>query len=212
MEIRKDAFYVFKSYWAKEPFAYIESHTWTERQGPEGLARTISVFSNCNEVTLFHNGKNLGSKNKDITSFPASGLTWQVTFKEGKNELIAEAMDNAGNVVKDVLDVQYRFAKNGAAKDLTLSAEKMENGNYIVTAIAEDADGLRCLDYEDMVYFQCLQGGRNLKDQGTPTGSQIIGMANGKASIEVVPDGTKSAIKMMVLNQNFKGTYLTVEK
>ena len=44
----KDAFYVFKSYWNDTtPFAYIESHTWTERQGPKGLKRAVSVYSNC---------------------------------------------------------------------------------------------------------------------------------------------------------------------
>jgi len=208
----KDAFYVFKSYWAKEPFAYIESHTWTERQGPEGLARSINVFSNCNEVTLFHNDQNLGTKNKDITSFPASGLTWDVQFTEGKNELIAKAKDANGKMVEDVLEVAYRYAKNGRAKALTLSAEKMENGNYLVTAIAEDADGLRCLDYEDRVYFQTLEGGKSLKNQGTPTGSEIINMANGKASMELIPDDTSNDIKVMVLNQNFKGTYLTIIK
>jgi beta-galactosidase len=208
----KDAYYVFKSYWGKEPFAYIESHTWTERQGPEDLTRTISVFSNCDEVTLFHNGKSLGLRSKDITVFPASGLTWDVNFIEGANELIAKARYKNGTMVTDSLSVNYRYTKNETAKGLKLSAQKMENGNYLVTAIALDANGLRCLDYEDKVYFQTLEGGRSSKHQGTPTGSEIISMANGKASIEIIPNETQDAIKVMVLNQNFKGTYLTIEK
>ena len=208
----KDSYYVFKSYWAKEPFAYIESHTWTERQGPRDLARTINVFSNCKEVTLFHNGKSLGAKTKDITKFPASGLTWDINFREGSNELIVKAKDANGTMVADTLSVNYRYTKNEAAKGLTLSAEKLSNGNYLVTAMAIDANGLRCLDYEDKVYFQTLEGGQSIKYQGTPTGSEIIGMANGKASIEVAPDQTQQNIKVMVLNQNFKGTYLTINK
>jgi len=48
----KDAFYVFKSYWSNDPFTYIESHTWTERQGPKGKTRDVSVYSNCPEVEL----------------------------------------------------------------------------------------------------------------------------------------------------------------
>ena len=208
----KDSYYVFKSYWAKEPFAYIESHTWTERQGPRDLARTINVFSNCKEVTLFHNGKSLGAKTKDITKFPASGLTWDINFREGSNELIAKAKDANGTMVADTLSVNYRYTKNEAAKGLTLSAEKLSNGNYLVTAMAIDANGLRCLDYEDKVYFQTLEGGQSIKYQGTPTGSEIIGMANGKASIEVAPDQTQQNIKVMVLNQNFKGTYLNIKK
>jgi beta-galactosidase len=46
---------------------------------------------------------------------------------------------------------------------------------------------------------------------GTPTGSEVIEMANGKASIEVVRASRKIPLKMMVLSQNFKGTYLTIE-
>ena len=208
----KDAFYVFKSYWAKEPFAYIESHSWTERQGPEGLAREISVFSNCKEVTLFHNGKALGTRTKDISKFPASGLTWNIQFLEGKNELIAKANVENGAMVEDILEVNYRYTKNNVAEELVLTAKKMENGNFMVTAVAIDENGLRCLDYEDKVYFQTLEGGHSIKNQGTPTGSEIISMANGKTSIEVISDDSPTAIKIMVMNQNFKGTYLTIAK
>ncbi len=208
----KDAFYVFKSYWAKEPFAYIESHSWTERQGPEGLVKEINVFSNCKEVTLYHNGKSLGTRIKDIGKFPASGLTWDIQFLEGKNEFKAKAKDENGTVVEDILDVNYRFTKNNVAKELSLTSEKMDNGNFMITATAIDENGLRCLDYEEKVYFQTLEGGRSLKNQGTPTGSEIISMANGKASIEIIPDNTPSDIKVMVMNQNFKGTYLTIIK
>jgi beta-galactosidase len=84
----KDAFYVFKSYWNEtDPFTYIESHTWTERQGKEGLARNVSVYSNCEEVELFLNGKSLGTKRRDKKAFPAQGLNWKLNFKEGKNTL-----------------------------------------------------------------------------------------------------------------------------
>ncbi|MBS9462903.1 DUF4982 domain-containing protein [Flagellimonas sp. 389] len=208
----KDAFYVFKSYWGKEPFVYIESHTWTERQGPENVARNVCVYSNCTDVTLFQNGKSLGAKNRDINMFPASGLNWDVKFKEGFNILIAKAKDEAGNMVSDTIRVNYRYKRNDSAKGLKLTSQKTENGNYLVTAIAVDKDGLRCLDYEDKVYFQCLEGGMLSKNQGTPLGSEIIGMANGKASIELIPDETLMDLKIMVLNQNFKGTYLTIKK
>jgi beta-galactosidase len=88
----------------------------------------------------------------------------------------------------------------------------MKNGNYLVTAIAVDKNNMRCLDYEDRVYFQCLSGGTTMKNQGTPTGSESIKMANGKASIEVVPNSIGEFIEMNILNQNFKGEYLKVKK
>ncbi|WP_299118775.1 glycoside hydrolase family 2 TIM barrel-domain containing protein [uncultured Winogradskyella sp.] len=208
----KDAFYVFKSYWnTTDPFTYIESHTWTERQGPKDLARDISVYSNCGEVELFLNGKSLGTKRRDTKAFPAAGLNWSLNFKEGKNSLVSVGKTNDGNEVKDELDVNYRFTKNEKAKGLKLEYKIMDNGNYLITAIAHDSNGLRCLDYEKRVYFQCLSGGETYKSLGTPTGSESIEMANGKASIEVKRIATDQPIKMMVLNQNFKGTYLTIE-
>ncbi len=207
----KDAYYVFKSYWSKDLFAYIESHTWTERQGPEDLARTISVYSNMNSLEFFHNDVSLGKKLKDINQFPASGYTWDVNFKEGKNTLRAVGLTASGKEITDVLEVNYRFTKNKKPVELVLEQTKLENGNYLFTATALDGDGLRCLDYEDRVYFQCLSGGTTMKSLGTPTGSESIKMSNGKASIEVVPSGNMP-LQMMVISQSFKGTYLTVNQ
>jgi beta-galactosidase len=208
----KDAFYVFKSYWNKtDPFTYIESHTWTERQGPKGLARNISVYSNCSEVELFLNGESLGVKTRDTKAFPAAGLNWSLNFEDGKNALVAVGKTTDGKEVKDELDVNYRFTKNEKAKGLKLEYTTLENGNYLITAIAVDSKGLRCLDYEKRVYFQCLSGGETFKNLGTPTGSESIEMANGKASIEVKRVESTQPLKMMVLNQNFKGTYLTID-
>jgi beta-galactosidase len=208
---KKDAFYVFKSYWSKDPFSYIESHTWTERQGPKGLKRDVSVYSNCPKVELFLNGKSLGTKNRDTKAFPAAGLNWSLQFKKGKNILESVGYTDNGKTFKDELEINYRFVKNGKATGLTLSSKKLENGNFLVTALAEDKKGLRCLDYEERVYFQCLSGGETLKSTGTPTGSESIEMANGKASIEVKRNDKNKPLTVMVLNQSFKGTYLIIE-
>jgi beta-galactosidase len=208
---KKDAFYVFKSYWSKAPFTYIESHTWTERQGPKGLARDISVYSNCPEVELSLNGKSLGTKTRNTKEFPAAGLNWNLQFKEGENTLVSKGKTADGKTVSDELKINYRFNKNRKAKGLKLYYDELENGNYLVTATAVDSDGLRCLDYENRVYFQCLSGGETMKSLGTPIGSESIEMANGKASIEVKRNSENSVLEVMVLNQNFKGTYLIIE-
>jgi beta-galactosidase len=208
----KDAFYVFKSYWNDTtPFAYIESHTWTERQGPKGLKRAVSVYSNCSQVELFLNGKSMGTKKRNTKEFPAAGLNWSLAFEAGENVLVSVGKTKDGNEVKDELKINYRFTKNGPAKKLTLDYSVLENGNYLITASAKDKNGLRCLDFEDRVYFQCLSGGESHKSLGTPTGSEAIEMANGKASIEVKRTSEKRPLKMMVLSQNFKGTYLNID-
>ena len=208
----KDAYYVFKSYWSEKPFTYIESHTWTERQGPKETPRILNVFSTCPKVEFCQNGVSLGIKTRDLTAYPACGLTWEVKFAEGKNNFVAVGINNDDTKVSDTIDVNYRFTKNGAADGLKLSAEKLKNGNYLVTAIAVDKNNLRCLDYEERVYFQCLSGGQTLKNQGTPTGSESIKMSNGKAAIEVIPNAIGDSIEMNILNQNFKGEYLKFKK
>ena len=48
--------------------------------------------------------------------------------------------------------------------------------------------------------------------QVTPTGSEVIEMANGKASIEVKRYSKDKPIELVVLNQSFKGTYLVIDK
>ena len=206
----KDAYYVYKSYWAKDPFAYIESHTWTERSGPEDLARSLNVYSNCEEVKLIANGQDLGLKKKDIRSFPASGLVWNYTFEEGENTLIALGFNDNKQVTVDSLVVNYSFTKSETPKELLLSAEPLPNGNLLITATMVDTKGQRCLDYEERVYFQCMEGGELILNQGTNTGSEVINMANGKAMIELIPNEGANKVVMSVLNQNFKGTYLSV--
>lgn len=207
----KDAFYVFKSYWSDNPFTYIESHTWTERQGPKGKPRAISVYSNCPDVELILNGKSLGVKKRNTKDFPAAGLNWNVNFEEGNNTLTSIGITKDGKKVKDELKVTYRFTKNTKARSLKLNHRKLDNGNYLITATAIDNKGLRCLDYEERVYFQCLNGGEALISQGTPTGSEVIEMANGQASIEVKRFSEDELLQVMVLNQSFKGTYLNIE-
>jgi beta-galactosidase len=208
----KDAYYVFKSYWSEKPSVYIESHTWTERQGAKDLARVLNVFSNCPKVEFFQNGISLGEKTRNIKAYPACGLTWEVNFTEGKNNLVAIGTTKEGKKVTDTIDVNYRFTKNEPAIGLKMTGEKLKNGNYLFTAIAVDKNNLRCLDFEDRVYFQCLSGGQTLKNQGTPTGSESIKMANGQAAIEVIPDSKSESIIMNVLSQNFKGEYVEVKK
>jgi beta-galactosidase len=153
----------------------------------------------------------MGLKQRDIKAFPASGLNWDISFVEGENIIVSRGISKNGLVVKDSLKVNYRYSKNGKATSLSLKYKILESGNYLVTATARDNKGLRCLDYEDRVYFQCLSGGKAYKSMGTPNGSEVIEMANGKASIEVIRNSNKSPIKVMVLGQNFKGTYLTID-
>jgi beta-galactosidase len=206
----KDAFYVFKSYWNKDDkFCYIESHTWTERGGPENVAREVNVFSNCNSVELFLNEQSLGIKIKDINKFPSSGLSWQVKFNDGNNKIKAVGFDKDNLITVDSLVINYTYEKARTPENINLSAERMPNSNYLITAIVIDKDGLRCLDYNKRIYFSVSGSGYLFENFGTPTRSSIIEAANGKAQIEFKPFGFEEVI-IEVRNQDFKGHYLNI--
>lgn len=205
----KDAYYVFKSYWSKDPFVYLESSTWTERSGPAGKTRNISVFSNCESVELFHKGKSLGKKIRNPKNFPAAGLNWDILFNAGENQLVAKGYKQDQLLACDTLHIQYSYQKSGSAAKIVLSSMELENGNVLIEAQAVDKAGKRVLDYEERVYFSKDGPAELLINYGTPSRSQVVEMANGRASIELVPSPGKTTIEAR--NQNFKGSYLTLD-
>jgi len=91
-----------------------------------------------------------------------------------------------------------------------MSSRLLENGNYLVEAVMLDKNNKRVLDYEKPVYFSRDGAGELMKNYGTPTRSQIIQMANGKAAIELIPAEKGKAI-IEVRNQDFKGSYLVID-
>ena len=200
----KDAFYVYKSYWSDDPFAYIESPTWTERNGPAGVAREVAVYSNCDELELLHNGVSLGKRSRQLGKLPAQGLSWDVAFAEGKNRLEARGPDG----VRNELTVNYSYSLPGKVERLTLAQVPLPNGNFLLVATAVDKEGRRVLDYEKPVYFDHNGAGKLLVNYGTPTRSQVIEMANGRAMIELQPAAGECVVELR--NQDFKGTYLRI--
>ncbi len=208
----KDAYYVFKSYWTTKPaFCYIESHTWKERSGPKDVSRKVCVYSNCESVELFLNGKSLGRKNKDIKEFPASGLNWGLNFKEGLNKLKAVGYNNNTQTAVDTLSINYTYHKAGTPSEIKLSYSKLKNGNYLITADVVDKEGQLCFDYSKRIYFSSDVSGKLLENLGTPDGSSIIEAANGQAQIVFKPVKGKKAV-IEARNQDFKGSYLVIDE
>lgn len=64
---KKDAFYLYKAWWSSDPFVHITSKRYKERTENE---ITIKVYSNQNEITLFRDGKKVGTRHgKHIFEF-----------------------------------------------------------------------------------------------------------------------------------------------
>ncbi len=74
----KDLFYFFKACWNKEPLVHIFPHwTWPNRIGQTVYMR---VFSNCEKIDFFVNGKSQG-----IKKMPGCGvLEWKLTYEPGE--------------------------------------------------------------------------------------------------------------------------------
>jgi beta-galactosidase len=208
--IPKDAYYVFKSYWTSDPkFCYIESHTWTDRRGLPGQKRQVCVYSNCDEVKLILNEEAQEMRKRNLNQFPACGLSWDVNFKEGRNQLIAVGYSQGREVTRDSLTVNYTLRKPGAPADLLLSARPLATGNLLIEARVVDDQGQLCSDFNKRVYFDHNGAGRLKTNYGTPTGSDLLEFANGKAAIEYIPEPGGEAV-IEARTQDFKGTYLIV--
>ena len=57
--LKKDAFFIYKAYWTVDPMVYIAGRRWVDRAPEE---RSITVYTNCDEVTLVVNGAEVETK------------------------------------------------------------------------------------------------------------------------------------------------------
>lgn len=93
-KIKKDAFYMYKAHWSDEKFVHITSKRFVDRAEDK---INIKVYSNCNEVTLYVNGKELESKAGDGKIF----IFEDIVIHEGIN-VIKVISRIKGAVLEDV--------------------------------------------------------------------------------------------------------------
>lgn len=208
----KEAYWVFKSYWT-EPvgaaaFCHIYGHSWTERYGEAGQPRQVRVYCNTSQARLIHNGVDLGMRTRDIAKFPAAGLTWDVTFIAGENQLEVIGLTSGQRVASDTLRIDYRIGGHGPRTEFRLTATPREDGLVRIDVLAIDAKGRTVLDSRERVYFSA-DGGELLANYGTPDRSSTIELANGHAAILYRPQPGRSGV-VGVLSQDFQGRSITV--
>jgi beta-galactosidase len=89
---KKDAYYFYQANWSNVPMVRIASHGMTPRRlGTTG----VQVFSNCNSVELFVNGKSLGKVSPDKVNV----FRWEnVALQSGGNDIKAVATNASGTV------------------------------------------------------------------------------------------------------------------
>lgn len=217
----KESYYVFQSYWAKEPMLHIYGHSWPIRWGQPNEPKEILVYSNCPEVELFVNGISQGRKKRNSQDFPAAGFHWNVVLKEGNNRI--QAVAHKGKLcLKDEIEQEYQTQAWGAPAQIRLnicpaSDEKMseETNNLpahesyqLVVAELLDKDGVRCLDAKDFIEFGCTNSQALLQNQGTAHGSRRIQTANGRATILVKKSHVPIVVSAYTGQQTVKPAFI----
>ncbi|MCM8710051.1 glycoside hydrolase family 2 protein [Clostridium sp. SYSU_GA19001] len=89
-KIKKDAFYMYKAHWSDEKFVHITSKRFVDR-AEEKI--NVKVYSNCDNITLYVNGKEIQTKTGNDKIF----IFENIELKDGINEI--KAVSNCNNVI-----------------------------------------------------------------------------------------------------------------
>ena len=140
---KKGAFYQNKSHWSAEPMAHIVPH-WNFK-GLEGKEIPVTVYTNCEELELFLNGKTLGKQQIEKYghgewSVEYTAGTLEVKGYIGGNEVCGDKRVTTGRPVALRLIKDNDFTANGS--DIAL-----------FTCECVDENGLAVPDAAEYVHF-----------------------------------------------------------
>ncbi|MBN1781006.1 DUF4982 domain-containing protein [bacterium] len=127
----KDPAYYLKAWWTEEPVLDITPHwTWP---GSEGDSIAVWVQSNCEEVGLFLNGKNLGRK----TMEKYGHLEWSVPYEPGI--LLAEGYGDGERIIT----YQMKTAGKPAELEMATCGDLSADGEdvSVITVRVLDSEG-----------------------------------------------------------------------
>ncbi len=192
---KKEAFYVFQSWWTEKPMAHIYGHSWPVRWGDANEEKMVKVYSNCEEAELFLNGKSCGIKKRNGQDFPAAGLRWNVVYQQGNNEIKVIARKGKTTVNDEIKQV-YQTEKWGKPAKMTFS--KIDQKGDIATLEVKllDAKNVLCLDARNMVAFGLIGDGHLIDNLGTSSGSRKVEMYNGRAIIRINTKGGRNMVSV----------------
>ena len=117
-KLKKDAFYLYKAYWTSEPMVYVAGRRFADRAPEE---RNITVYTNCENVTLIVNGAEVETK-KAVDHAVAFE---NVALADGANTVTAKSCCG----VEDTITLNG-VAEHNAAYTLPDIAAAMAVGNW----------------------------------------------------------------------------------
>jgi beta-galactosidase len=114
---------------------------------PDKAGEQVEVYSNCEQVELFLNGKSLGSQALPADATPRA---WTVPFQPGT---LKAAGSNGGAIVAtDELKTAGAPAKIALSADHQILAPGWDNVSYVKASIT-DANGIEVPSANDLVTF-----------------------------------------------------------
>ena len=159
---KKAAFYLNQCYWLNKPIVHIVPH-WNFK-GLQGQEIFVPVYTNCDELELFLNGKTLGRKHIEKYSCGE----WNVPYSSG--ELLCVGYKDGKKVCED------KRITTGAPEQLKLTPlnEFKANGRDIALFTCEcvDKDGNTVPDAAEFVTFTV-----STEDDAVPHGSDEFAKA-----------------------------------
>lgn len=125
---------------------------WTPKN-LEKHEENVEIYSNCEEVELFLNGKSLGTKSKPADDSPRN---WKIDFETGTIKAVGK---NGGKIV-----AQYELKTAGTPAKILLTADKNSllndwNDAVFVTAKVVDKNGMTVPTASDLIRFNATGAG-----------------------------------------------------
>ena len=116
-KVKKDTFFIYQAYWSKKPMMHIASRRFAKRAPCE---RDITVYTNCENVTLLINGKEYAT----VKAVDHAAVFSEVPLADGENTLCAKCGD-----VSDTIKL-WGVAEHNTDYDLPDLLSALQVGNW----------------------------------------------------------------------------------
>lgn len=153
--IEKPPFYYYKAWWTNEPVLKLAPH-WDYA---EGEVAEITVYTNCQQVTLYVNDKKIGTKTLEKFDIP----TWTIPFEKGS---IRVEGTKDGITYRDELHTPGKVAD---VRSICVLKGIKEDDVSIIQLEAVDENGVFCPNADNLMELALSDG-------------KIIGVGNGDPS------------------------------
>jgi beta-galactosidase len=224
----KDGYYFYQSQWTKKPMVHLSPHwNWA---GHEGQVISVIVYTNCDSVELFLNGKSYGTKSYVFPQQGHSGswigyarpyitpttsdlhLSWDVLYEPGTLKVIGK---KGGKIVSEEVHTASRPASIRLSADrINLAADSHEIVNIKAEII--DENGWVVPDANNLIEFKVEGEGVLIgTDNGNPMDktqmkSKQRNAFNGLALAVIQSTEKSGIIRLTAMSANLKDAVLQV--